>query len=176
LKVDGHFHTLKVTLVKKEKVTIQARHGYYAPRTVKDPAEQAKQEIEEAIFSRDEILDVPIELQTQFFKSSNTQVKLAVLTHVDVNAIRFRKDAGRSKDNLTFATAIFDENGNFITGGEKVLDMKLLDATLAQLDHTGLTVKSSFDVKPGTYMVRMVLRDGEGSQMAAKNGAVTIPY
>ena len=54
--------------------------------------------------------------------------------------------------------------------------MKLLDATLAQLDHTGLTVKSSFDIKPGTYLVRMVVRDAEGSQMAAKNGAVTIPY
>src|SRR3984957_4599447 len=176
LKVDGHFHTLKVTLVKKAKFTIQARHGYYAPRTIKDPAEAAKEEIQEAIFSQEEIRDVPIELQTQFFKSSDTQAKLAVLTRVDLNAIRFRKDAGRSKDSLTFATAIFDQNGNFITGGEKILEMKLLDPTLARLDRTGLTVKSSFDIKPGTYLVRMVVRDGEGSQMAAKNGAVTIPY
>jgi hypothetical protein len=58
----------------------------------------------------------------------------------------------------------------------EILEMKLLDPTLAQLDHSGLTVKSSFDIKPGTYLVRMVVRDGEGSQMAARNGAVTIPY
>ena len=176
LKIDGNYHTLKVSLVGKTKFTVQARHGYYAPRNIKDPAEAAKEEIQEAIFSQEEIRDVPIELQTQFFKSSDTQAKLAVLTHVDVNAIRFRKDAGRSNDNLTFATAIFDENGNFITGGEKILEMKLLDPTLARLDRTGLTVKSSFDIKPGTYLVRMVVRDGEGAQMAAKNGAVTIPY
>jgi hypothetical protein len=37
-------------------------------------------------------------------------------------------------------------------------------------------VKSSFDVKPGTYLVRMVVRDAEGELMAARNGAVTIPY
>ncbi len=172
----GFSHLLKVSLTSKSKLIVQARHGYYAPRHVKDPAEAAKEEIQEAIFSQEEIRDVPIELQTQFFKSSDTQAKLAVLTRVDVNAIRFRKDAGRSKDNLTFATAIFDENGNFITGGEKILEMKLLDPTLARLDHTGLTVKSSFDIKPGTYLVRMVVRDGEGAQMAAKNGAVTIPY
>ena len=55
-------------------------------------------------------------------------------------------------------------------------DPDILDPTLARLDRTGLTVKSSFDIKPGTYLVRMVVRDGEGSQMAAKNGAVTIPY
>ena len=176
LKVDGNYHTLKVSLVGKTKVTIQARHGYYAPRNIKDPAEAAKEEIQEAIFSQEEIRDVPIELQTQFFKSSDTQAKLAVLTRVDMNAIRFRKDAGRSNDNITFATAIFDENGNFITGGEKILEMKLLDPTLTRLDKTGLTVKSSFDIKPGTYLVRMVVRDAEGAQMAAKNGAVTIPY
>jgi VWFA-related protein len=176
LKYDGKMHLLKVSLASKSKLVVQARHGYYAPHTAKDPAQEAKEEIQEAIFSQEEMHDVPIELQTQFFKSSDTQAKLAVLTRVDVNSIRFRKDAGRSKDNLTFATAIFDQNGNFITGGEKILDMKLLDATLARLDHTGLTVKSSFDIKPGTYLVRMVVRDGEGSQMAARNGAVTIPY
>jgi hypothetical protein len=176
LKYDGKMHLLKVSLTSKSKFVIQARHGYYAPRTAKDPAQEAKEEIQEAIFSQEEIHDVPMELQTQFFKSSDTQAKLAVLTRVDVNAIRFRKDAGRSKDNLTFATAIFDENGNFITGGEKVLEMRLLDPTLARLDRTGLTVKSSFNIKPGTYLVRMVVRDGEGAQMAAKNGAVTIPY
>jgi len=176
LKLDGRFHVLKVSLAAKSKFVVQARRGYYAPRNPKDPAQEAKEEIQEAIFSQEEMHDVPIELQTQFFKSSDTQAKLAVLTRVDVNAIRFRKDGGRSKDDITFATAIFDENGNFITGGEKILEMRLLDPTLARLDHTGLTVKSSFDIKPGTYLVRMVVRDGEGSQMAAKNGAVTIPY
>jgi VWFA-related protein len=176
LKVDGRYHTLKVTLASKQKFTVQARHGYYAPRTVKDPAEAAKQEIQEAIFSQEEIHDVPVELQTQFFKTDQTQAKLAVLTHVDVKGIHFRKVEGRSNDDLTFATAIFDENGNFVTGGEKIVQMHLLDPTLNRLNHSGFTVKSSFDIKPGTYLVRMVVRDAEGEQMAARNGAVVIPY
>ena len=60
--------------------------------------------------------------------SSNTdpaQAKLAVLTHVDVKGIHFRKAEGRNRDNLTIATAIFDENGNFVTGGEKIVEMRL---------------------------------------------------
>jgi VWFA-related protein len=176
LKVDGHYHTLKVSLTSKQKFNLQARHGYYAPQTVKDPVETAKQEIQEAIFSQEEIHDVPIDLQTQFFKTDQTQARLAVLTHVDVKGIHFRKAEGRSHDDLTFATAIFDENGNFVTGGEKIVEMRLLDPTLDRLNHAGFTVKSSFDIKPGTYLVRMVVRDGEGSQMAARNGAVVIPY
>jgi hypothetical protein len=30
-------------------------------------------------------------------------------------------------------------------------------------------------VKPGTYMVRLVVRDAEGQQMAAENGSLFIP-
>jgi VWFA-related protein len=176
LKIDGKFHEIKVTLTNKRKVAIQARKGYYAPRTNPDPAAAAKADIEEAIFSQDEINELPVELQTQFFKKDANDARIAVLTHFDLKGVHFRKVEGRSSDNVTIATAIFDENGNFVTGGEKVLEMKLLDNTYERLSRSGLTVKSSFDVKPGTYMVRLVVRDGEGSQMAARNGAVTIPF
>jgi VWFA-related protein len=175
LKIDGKYHTLKVTFTKKQKYALQARHGYFAPKTIADPAEAAKQEIQEAIFSQEEIHDLPMDLQTQFFKKDPTAARLAVLTHFDLKGIHFRKTEGRNLDNLTIATAIFDENGNLVTGGEKLLMMKLLDNTYNKLSNSGLTVKSSFDVKPGTYLVRQVVRDAEGAQMAARNGAVVIP-
>jgi hypothetical protein len=176
MKIDGRYHTLKVSLANKQKFAVQARHGYYAPRTIADPAEAAKEEIQEALFSQEEIRDLPVELQTQFFKPDQTQARLAVLTHVDVKGIRFRKAEGRNRDDLTIATAIFDENGNFVTGGEKIVEMRLLETTMDRLSRSGFTVKSSFDIKPGTYLVRLVVRDAEGAQMAARNGAVNIPY
>ncbi|HEX9456483.1 MAG TPA: hypothetical protein VF935_02555, partial [Candidatus Acidoferrum sp.] len=176
LKIDGRYHTLKVTLTSKEKFGVQARHGYYAPRSLTDPAEATKQEIQEALFSQEEIRDLPVDLQTQFFKKDETGARLAVLTHLDVKGIHFRKAAGRSNDELTIVAGIFDENGNFVTGGEKIIQMKLRDTTYDRLSRSGLTVKSSFDLKPGTYLVRLVVRDAEGAQMAARNGAVVIPY
>jgi VWFA-related protein len=176
MKIDGRYHTLKVSLTNKQKFALQARHGYFAPRTIADPAEAAKQEIQEALFSQEEIHDLPIELQTQYFKPDQSQARLAVLTHVDLKGLHFRKAEGRNRDNLTIATAIFDDNGNFVTGGEKIVEMRLLEATLDRMSHSGFTVKSSFDIKPGTYLVRLVVRDAEGAQMAARNGAVNIPY
>ncbi len=176
LKIDGRFHTLKVTLTSKEKYGILARHGYFAPKTVADPAEATKQEMQEALFSQEEIRDLPVELQTQFFKKDETQARLAVLTHFDVKSIHFQKVQGRNNDQLTIVTGIFDENGNFVTGLSKIVDMKLLDTTYTRLSRSGFTVKTSFDVKPGTYLVRLVVRDALGAQMAARNGAVVIPY
>ena len=176
LKIDGRFHTLKVTLTSKEKYGVLARHGYFAPKTVADPAEATKQEMQEALFSQEEIRDLPVELQTQFFKKDETQARLAVLTHFDVKSIHFQKVQGRNNDQLTIVTGIFDENGNFVTGLSKIVDMKLLDTTYTRLSRSGFTVKTSFDVKPGTYLVRLVVRDALGAQMAARNGAVVIPY
>jgi VWFA-related protein len=175
LKLNGSFHTLKVSLAGKQKFNLQARRGYYAPRTAKDPAQAAKEEIQEAVFSQEEIRDLPVDLQTQFFRKDQAQVRLSVLAHVDLKSVKFRKVEGRNHDDLTLATVIFDENGNYVTGGEKILEMKLLDSTLDRLDRSGITVKSSFDVKPGSYLVRLVVRDKEGEMMAARNGAVVIP-
>jgi VWFA-related protein len=177
LKIDGRYHTLSVALTNRQlKYSVQARHGYFAPRTIKDPLEAAKEEIQEALFSQDEIRDLPVDLQTQFFRVDQTQARLAVLTHVSLKGVRFRKADGRNRNDLTVATAIFDENGNFVTGAEKLVEMRLRDQTVERLTTSGFTVKSSFDIKPGTYLVRLVVRDAEGAQMAARNGAVNIPY
>jgi VWFA-related protein len=174
-KMDGAFHTIKVKITGKRKYSIQARRGYYAPKKIDNPREQARQDIQEAVFSRDEIQDLPMEIQTQYTKTEASVVKLQIFSKLQLQGVHFRKAGGRNLDDLTVATAIFDANGNFVVGAQKTLEMKLEDATYQKLLQGGLTVKSSFDLKPGKYLVRQVIRDSEGSQMAARNGAVDIP-
>jgi hypothetical protein len=52
--------------------------------------------------------------------------------------------------------------------------MHLKDETLEHKLDSGRTLKTSFDVKPGSYLVRLVVRDAEGQLMSAENGAVEI--
>jgi VWFA-related protein len=175
LKLDGNFHSLKVTLKLRAGLDIQARKGYYAPKKLSDAVETAKQEIEEALFSREEMHDLPVELRTQFFKTSDKDATLAVLCRIDPKHIQFRKADGRNYNNLTVVSGIFDRNGNFISGMQKVLELRLKDDTLTRLMTAGMSVKTNFSVNPGTYMVRLVVRDSEGQLMSATNGAVAIP-
>jgi VWFA-related protein len=175
LKPDGSFHTLKVKLNSALKLNLQARRGYYAPQHFDDPAEEAKQEIEDAVFSQDESHGIPVELRTQFYKSSDTDAKLSVLAKVDVKHIRFRKVDGRNRNDLTVVSALFDRNGNYLKGEEKIFQMSWKDETLESKLGSGITVKTSFDVKPGTYRVRLIVRDAEGQSMTAENSAVEIP-
>ena len=174
LKPNGSFHHLKVTLNRAEKFSVQARQGYFAPKRAPDRDQEAKQEIQDALYSQEEIHDLPIDLHTQFFKPSETAAKLTVLAHIDVRPLHFRKADGRNNSNLTIVSAVFDNNGSFVVGTEKTLELHLKDDTLAKKLGSGLDVRSSFDVKPGNYLVRLVVRDEEG-QIAADNGAVRIP-
>jgi VWFA-related protein len=175
LKLDGSFHSLSVKLKTPEHLAVQARSGYYAPKHAADPAEEAKREIEDEIFSNEEVHDLPVELHTQFFKTSDAEAKLTVVARVDVKRLRFRKVDGRNRDDLTVVSALFNRDGNYVQGNEKVLEMRLKDETLEHKLGSGVTLRSSFDVKPGSYLVRLVVRDAEGQQMAAENGAVEIP-
>ncbi len=175
LKLDGSFHSLKVTVRTTPPLTAVARKGYYAPRHLTDPAETAKEEIREALFSREELREIPVDLQSQFFKPSNETAKVTIVTHIDLKALKFKKVEDRNNDEVTIVAGLFDRNGNYVTGVQKLVQMKLKDETLAARQNLGITVRSTVDVKPGPYLIRVVIRDAGGEQMSAQNSAVDIP-
>ena len=59
LKHDGAFHPLKVTLVSAKGLSVQARKGYYAPKRAEDLAVQEKEDIQDAVFSTNEMQGSP---------------------------------------------------------------------------------------------------------------------
>lgn len=177
LKLDGSFHALKVTVKSNPaiNVAIQARKGYYAPKKASTAEETAKEEIEEALFSRDELGELPVELHTQFFKSSDKDATISVLCRMDPRHIQFRKTDGRNVNVLTVIAAVFDRNGNFLSAIQKTVDIKMKDETMTKLMTAGvMTLKTNFSVQPGSYLIRLVVRDSEGQLMSALNGAVAI--
>jgi VWFA-related protein len=176
LKLDGRFHKLKVSLVNPAGFTLQARRGYFAPKASEDAATRAKEEIEQALYSQDELKELPVDVHTQFYKVNESDARLAVLAHLDMSSVRFRKEQDRNLNNLTFVTVIFDRDGKYVMGKEKQVQFHLRDATLARLTQTGITLKMEFDLKPGTYLVRQIVRDSEAGQLSGLNRSVEIPY
>jgi len=176
LKPDGRFHKLKVSLANPKGFTLQARRGYFAPKASEDAAARAKEEIQDAVYSQDELRELPIDVHTQFFKLNESDVRLSVLTHLDVSSLRFQKQQDRNLDDLTFITVLFDRDGKYLTGKEKKLVCRLRDDTLARLTRSGITLKMEFDLKPGTYMVRQIVRDSQAGQLSGLSRTVEIPY
>jgi VWFA-related protein len=174
-KPDGQFHNIRVEVAGPLKYVVQARKGYFAAKKNQAPEQQAEEEIREAVFSQDDESAVPIDLHTQFYKASATEAKLSVLTHVDIRRMGFVRQGDRNADELLIVSVVFDRNGNYVQGTQKKITLRLRDASRAELEKTGITSKSSFDVPPGTYLVRAVVRDSNGDKISAMNRTVEIP-
>ncbi len=174
LKADGTFHQLKIRLASKEKLTLQARRGYFASKMFSDPQEAQKEEIQQAMFAPEDMHDPAVEVRTEYFKSPGGKAELDVLTHLDVSQLRLTKVDGRNANNVTVVACVLDRNGAWVDGKQNVVKLRLKDATVARLESPGMTVKTRFDVPPGTYAVRTVVRDAKGDLMSAESSVVEI--
>ena len=77
--------------------------------------------------------------------------------------------------DVTVVCALFDSNGNYLKGVQKVVELRLKDENVEHRRNLGLTMNADFDVKRGGYMIRVVARDAEGQQMATANDVMEIP-
>ena len=109
LKLDGARHGLKVALKNPKGFEWQARSAYYAPNHAVNSEEQAKEEIQEAVFSRDEIQELPVDLNLQYARAGDTAVKLNVLAKINLKLLRFRKVEDRNLDTLMWSPACSTE-------------------------------------------------------------------
>jgi VWFA-related protein len=175
LKLDGSFHALKVSVHNVASPTLQARHGYWAPNHAIDAAEAAREELKEDVFSRDEINDIPVDLHTEFFKPSDDKAELTVTARLKPDSLRFEKTGERNNDTLTVVAGLFDSNGNYLSGLQRVVTFHLRDQSLTQLQNAGISVQETFHVAPGRYVVRLVVQDAGGQTTAARNEGVEIP-
>ena len=145
---DASFHSLKVQV---RNANVEARRGYYALK----PEAASTSELEDAIFSRQERSDIPVVLQTGYSKTINAEaVKVLLVAKIDVT--------GGRRGLFDAAITIFDQEGGYTAGtAEKV--------TSSQGD-ADVTLRWEFPgIKPGSYVVRLVIREPLGKAMTAIN-------
>jgi VWFA-related protein len=174
-KDDKKPHKLKVTLTNPRGFTVQARATYFVDVKPEDPLEQIRQQIRDAFFSNQDVKTLPVRLQAEFFKDGD-DATLTANVRVDATKLVLKKDEGRNLDNLTMVIGVFDSNGNFVQGFQKTIELRLKDETLSAWMRSGIENSTDFTLKPGKYLVRLVVRDSEGASMAEQSTGVDIPW
>ncbi len=184
--LDGKFHKLQVKLIDV-KGTLQARRGYFAIRQPQDEKVEAapdekgtdqaaadKDQLRRLVASREEFHDLALDVSTTVGPSSGESKQLAVLVKLDLNTVRFRKDADRNVNTLIFVAGVYDDAGNWVTGEQKRFNLKLPDAELQDMRSKGVAIRNTFQLKPGTYLLREVVEDSEDHHLGATNRSVEV--
>ena len=168
------YHQLKVTLVHQPDLTVQARRGYMTVAPAADPATTAQKQVEAAMFSGEESLEIPIQLSTASFTGVDQKSRLTASVRLDLTRLPLRKVDGRNRDDLLVYAAIFDRNGNYVAGDGKTIEMRLRNETLATYG-SKFSVKTDFDLKSGKYLLRVIVQDTEGQLRSSAHKLVQIP-
>jgi hypothetical protein len=175
LKTDGGFHALKVKVAHgSSSVEIDARRGYYAPRSQADPALAAKEAMLDALFTREQLSEIPVQMHSELANDGGKQT-MGVFLGVDSKGLHFHKEDGKNINTLTVLSGLFDSDGNLRDSNRKTVDLHLKDDVLEKLAPFGISVRTDYQVKPGTYLIRAVVRDSESQAMSAISGTVVIP-
>ncbi len=173
LKPDGSFHSIKVRLLNAKGARVEARAGYYAVR--EDPKDRnATADVDDAVFSRSQVNDIPVVLQTGYSKQIGADdAKVLIVAKIDVRSLHFHTLDGRSRDSMVVVSALFDTEGGYVTGLKKTVNLNLGDESVVKTDQ-GFTLRSEFAAKPGEYLVRFVVREAEGKAMTTLNRTLTV--
>lgn len=179
--LDGKFHKIQVKLTQS-KGTVQARSGYLAAKyEPQQPAQQAVQQthaqtydLRQAMASREEFTQLSIDVSTQVAPSAAETKDLTVLTRLDLASVHFRKEGDQNVNTLTFAAGVYSSDGRWITGEQKRFDLKLPDAQLASMRANGVGIHDDFQLKPGKYLIRVVVQDSGEQHFGALNREVDV--
>lgn len=199
LQPDGKFHALKVSLAHSG-YSVQARRGYFAlaiqpatanqagdngngtpkteepiPPPASDPQAQERNRLRDAIRSRIEIAEFPVELDMNVSAGQGETRELSLLTHADGTNLHFHKDGDHNLNTLTFVIGVFDLKDNPVQFLQRHADLSVPDGQLSEFLKTGLTVKIIVQLKPGDYRVREVVSDSEEHHTTAMNREVIVP-
>jgi VWFA-related protein len=188
LKDDGKFHGLKVKLSEKhDGYSVQARRGYFAPRSEGEAAAEAKrqaafdaeakeqEQIRDAMFSKNRSQQLQVGLGGKLSDSQNGMRELSLVSHLDAKELRFEKDGEHNANTVTFVFAIFDPQDNLVTAQMRRAHLSVADLQLEGLRKDGVSVNMRFQLKPGTYRIREVVTDSEDHHMTAVSTTLKVP-
>jgi hypothetical protein len=160
---DGRFRKISVKLPGKKGLNIRARKGYFAPVDEKTQAkknESTDPAIQSALDSPYQEQGVPIRATSYVFDETLLgKASALVAADVDVSKFQFEEKDGRFQDTLDYLIVVAHrETGEFFRYDQKI-EMNLLPRTRDKLATTWFPVVRDFELAPGGYQAKLVIRD-----------------
>jgi hypothetical protein len=148
---------------------VETAGAQLAPRTA------VKDDLQRMMSSWEDVHDLTIAVRTEVVPSSDQVRDLNVEVRLDLASVPFRKEGDRNLNTLIFVTGIYDNDGNWVNGEKKQVDLKLRKSELKDMQTRGVGVRNTFKLKAGKYLLREVVQDTEDHHLAALSRMVEVP-
>jgi VWFA-related protein len=175
---DGKFRKIHVT-VNRPGIKLRHRLGYYAvdQKTISE----RKEKIETAAFSDAMSIETPVATALVFHAgvvppSAATQYKVYVNFAADPHTISFEEgNDGLHHARVECAIAAFSEKGKYVKSIGGVTNAALKPETFSRVMQASFPCYQVIELPPGTYLLRLGVRDMTTGLLGTINAKVTVP-
>jgi VWFA-related protein len=173
---DGVYHKIKVELKNAGRRIVLVRPGYFAPaKGSTDQPIPAADTIDSEMRGSAEKTDLPAVTTEKFGTAASGSPQLTLQTHVDIQKLTFPPQQDRQVQKLTFVAALYDSQGNFVTGKEAEMTLALKQESFDRLSKSGINGVMQLEAPPGAYRLRMVVQEAVHGAMTATSKDLRIP-
>jgi VWFA-related protein len=170
---DGKYRKLQVK-IDKPGVKLEFRPGYYAPADFKHSGkEDREQELEDQLASDLPATDIAVYMDALYFRLDENRFYVPVSLVVPGSQIPFVKGGDKDKATLDVIGAVIDDNKRPVGRVRDTVKLNL-DPSL-QARQKNIQYSTSFNLPPGHYQLKFVVRENQTGLMGSFIADMTLP-
>ncbi|MGH9616668.1 MAG: VWA domain-containing protein, partial [Acidobacteriaceae bacterium] len=174
---NGRFRRVKITVNSAPDAKLEYRRGYYANKVFsKFTAVDKERQLEDALMLADPITDLTIAMEIDYFQLDRAEYFVPIIVKIPGRELALAKRFGAEHTLIDFVGEVKDEtSGMTVSNVRDNVDVKLSDATAAELARRPIEYDSGFTLFPGTYSIKFLARDDDTGRIGTYQTSFVIP-
>ena len=174
-KSDGRFRRIKVE-VNRPGVKVQARPGYYAPKSFRQfTAEDKELQLQQAMDLDEPFVDLPLAVEAAEFRQSSDNYYVVLAAKIPGSAISFLNKSRSHQTEFDFAWRATDRAGHVAAALRDTLPVKLDPDNYQQVLASNFLYEGGIVLPPGDYKLKAVVRENESGKMGTFEEPLSLP-
>ena len=170
---DGKYRKLTIK-INRPGIKLEYRPGYYAPADFKHSGrEDRERELDEQLASDLPATDMAMYLDALYFRLDENRFYVPVSIIVPGSQIPFVKGGDKDKATLDIIGEVIDEVKRQIGSARQTVKLNL-DPSL-QARQRNIEYTTSFNLPPGKYHLKFVVRENQTGRMGSFEADITLP-
>ena len=172
--LDGRQRKVKIALTGELSAELDYRGSYFAGKEFKKFTTADKErQLEDAFMLGDPITELTMAMEVNYFQLNRAEYFVPIAIKIPGSELALAKHGGAEHTLIDFMGEI-RRDGPANNVRDKI-DIKLSDATAAELSTRPINYDTGFTVMPGTYRIKFLARDAETGRIGTYETTVTIP-
>jgi len=174
---NGHFRRIKVSLTQNVDAKLSYREGYYADKEFnRFTSVDKERQLEDALMLEDPITELSIAMEIDHFQLNRAEYFVPIIVKIPGRELALAKRGGAEHTLIDFVGEIKDlVGGATVSNVRDNVNIKLSDATAAELAHRPIEYDTGFTLLPGKYRIKFLARDDETGRIGTYETTFTIP-